>query len=338
MDYGHYHSRAPSHKRFPTIFDIQLWISGGFYSSPHRHRGPLQRGGGGCYEYTNTELALSGSVFLQWVGRAFSGLPWEGLVLILRGDLGAGLSPRGPLGLLSNIWTIIVIALMLLLAARAGHHLIHKQDQFYSSGTPQKDSASTKPKTNEYRVSAALILIGITLISSSSLMVSVTQGLQRWHEWGIGLRPWRDTLLVQIGWAFALFGALYLLFSMLRKIEAVRPLSGLTNGSKHLLIAGTAVMLFGLTVFTFIANDRYAINRRYDPSIYDPNSHIDHLISMAVVDFDDTERGQRIRCQLLDAYVEEVWSEYWPTSRQLQRELNRLTRSEYGSEFCPVPL
>ena len=227
---------------------------------------------------------------------------------------------------------------MLLLAARAGHHLIHKQDQFYSSGTPQKDSASTKPKTNEYRVSAALILIGITLISSSSLMVSVTQGLQRWHEWGIGLRPWRDTLLVQIGWAFALFGALYLLFSMLRKIEAVRPLSGLTNGSKHLLIAGTAVMLFGLTVFTFIANDRYAINRRYDPSIYDPNSHIDHLISMAVVDFDDTERGQRIRCQLLDAYVEEVWSEYWPTSRQLQRELNRLTRSEYGSEFCPVPL
>jgi len=382
----------------------------------------------GCYDYANTEPALSGLAITQWIGRAFSGLPREAIGLILRGDLDAGLSPRGPRGLLSNTWTIIVIALTLLLAIRAGRHLIHKQAQLYASGTPRKDSTSTKtstkPITTEQRVGTALIIIGLTLICFSSLLVSMTHGLQRWHEWEVGLEQWRDTLLVQIGWSLALFGALhllflasrklmivrvaligivvapigialifssgllvlrllpsamqglreryelgwgirpfrdtllarigwalvliaalYLLFLALRKFKVLRFLSSFANGSsylltdgiKHILIAGSAAVLFALTVFTFIANDRYAITGRYDPDIYDPNSRIDNLISMAVIDFDDTDRGQHTRCQLIDAYMEEVWSGYWPNSRQIQEALNRLTRSEYGAEFCPTP-
>jgi len=393
----------------------------------------------GCYRYANTELALSGLSISQWIGRALSGLPREAIGLVLRGDLDGGLSPRGPLGLLSNTWTITVMALMLLLAVRAGRHLIHNQAQLYASGTPlQKDNANIEPRIAERRVGIALIIIGVTLIFSSSLLVSVTQGLQRRHEFGWGLRQWRDTLLVQIGWSLVLSGALhllflalcklitrkliirvafigirvafigigvtfifssgilasrllpsamqelreryelgwgirpfrdtiparigwtlallaalYLLFLALRKLKVLRLLSGLTNRSntwltdrtrhftnrrvKILAIAGSAAMLFGLTVFTFIANDRYAITGRYDPGIYNPNSHIDNLISVVVVDFDDTDRGQHIRCQLIDAYVEEGWIGSWPTSRQIQETLNRLTKSKYGSEFCPLP-
>jgi len=294
-----------------------------------------------------TELALSGSVVPLWIGRAFSGLPWEEIGLTFRGDFGAGLAPRGPLDLLSNTWTIIVIALMLSLAVRAGHHLIYKRAHFYSSDTLHKNIASTKPKITERRIGAALIVTGMTLILSSSLLVSVTRRWQESYESGWGIYQFRDTLLVQIGWVFVLFGALYLLFLMLRKFKVLYFLSGITDGSTDLLthgsryftnrpfkilaIACSAAVLFGLTVFTFIANDRYALSSRYDPE-----SNINNLIAVATVDFDNTERGQHIRCQLLDAYTEH-WSGSWVTAERLQRELNRLTRSEYGSEFCPTP-
>jgi len=289
----------------------------------------------GCQ--VTTELALSGSVVPLWIGRAFSGLPWERLVLILRGDLDAGLAPRGLMGLLSNTWTIIVIALILLLALRAGHHLIHKQPQSYRSDTPQKDNSSTELKVAERRVGAALIIIGVTLIGSSSLLVSATTNLQEWHELGWGLDPFRDTLLVQIGWALALFGALHLLFLTLQKSKVLRIPSGLTNRSRtnrsrYLLIAGSAALLFGLTVLTFVANDRYALTRRRDPE-----SNIHNLIAVAAVDFDNTERGQHIRCQLLDTFNERVGSGVYATDKILRRELNRLARSEYGAEFCPTP-
>jgi len=293
------------------------------------------RGGGadgstGCSKAT--ELALSESVVPRWIGRAFSGLPWDGIVLILRGDLDAGLAPRGLTGLLSNTWTIIVITLMLLLAVRAGHHLIHKQAQLYASTITQKNSASTKLKAAERRVGAALIITGVTLIGSSSLLVSVTQIVREWHESGWGLIPWRDTLVVQIGWALVLFGALYLLSLPLRKLKMMRLLSGLTNRSRYFLITGSTAVLFGLTVFTFIANDRHALTRRYDP-----NSNINNLIAVAAVDFDNTESGQHIRCQLIEAYTERAPRGYWTTGEQLQIDLNRLTRSEYGAKFCPLP-
>jgi len=305
---------------------------------PARIAMALRCNAGGCYEYANTELALSGSVIPLWIGRAFSGLPWDGMGLMLRGDIDAGLSPRGPLGLLSNTWTITVIALMLLLAMRAGRHLVYKRAQSYSSNTLRKGSANTSKEPSERRIGAVLIIIGITLICSSSLLVSVTQGLQGWHERGLGLRPWRDTLLVQIGWAFTLFGALHLLLT-LRKFKVLRLSAGLIKALRYftnqrfkiLAIAGSAAVLFALTVLTFVANDRYALTRRYDPY-----SNIDNLIAVAAVDFDDTERGQRIRCQLIDAYIERV-SGSWPTGRRLLRDLNRLAKSEYGSDFCPAP-
>jgi len=291
----------------------------------------------GCH--ATTELALSGSVVPISIGRAFSGLPWERIGLILRGDFDAGLRPRGLLGLLSNTWTIIVIALMLLLAVRAGHLLIDKQAQLYSSDTMQKDNASTESKGTERRVGTALIIIGITLTGSSTLLVSVTSNLQEWDELGWGLDPWRDTLMVQIGWAFALFGALHLLlltlqesFLTLRKSKVLRLPSVLINRSRYLLIAGSAAVLFGLTVLTFVANDRYALTRRRDPE-----SNIHNLIAVAAIDFDNTERGQHIRCQLLDTFNERAPSGVSATDKFLRRELNRLARSEYGAEFCPTP-
>ena len=64
------------------------------------------------------------------------------------------------------------------------------------------------------RLGIGLVILGTVLALSPAFLVSLSEGLQGWNDRGWGLHDWRDTLLVQVGWAFILFGTLVVLWSL----------------------------------------------------------------------------------------------------------------------------
>ena len=265
-----------------------------------------------CYE--NSELVVSGLSLKQWLGRASSGLPWDSWLLVLRGDISAALSPRGLLGALSDAWLFLVAVALVLYAIRAGRRLVARENP-------------RTPKEPQRRLGLTVIALGLIFSSMSSLMVSLSQGLQRWNEIGLGLNQWRDTLLVQVGWAFILYGLLIFISSFLHGRSSP------TDRSRIWIGSAAAIALLGMAMFTLIANDRYALRRRSEPV-----SNIVNLISTATVEFDDTDAGQAIRCELLSSYEQLTCKDCWHSGTRLTEELNNLSRSKHGSDFCPTSI
>lgn len=199
-----------------------------------------------------------------------------------------------------------------------------------SGGRLLKDPGHDPSRRAYRRLGTGLVVFGTVLALLPAFLVSLSEGLQGWNDRGWGLADWRDTLLVQVGWAFILYGTLVVLWSLAarRRPEGKSPSRWLTP----LLVAGLALCLSVPAVLALGANARYAEARRDRPL-----TNIANLISAASVDFDRTAAGEARRCALLADYGELVCESCWHSGPRLAEQLNNLSLSRYGAAFCATP-
>ena len=264
--------------------------------------------------YGNSEIVLSALSVEQWLGRALAGLQWETLSSGLAGEYDSLSSARSGLDFVTNVWLVFVVVSLGCFAVVAASRM------FRASGSDDGLLAQA-----QRRLGAVLCGFGGAVALVSSFMVSLSQGLQEWNDRGMGLHQWRDSLLVQISWALIFYGLAVIALSYMRRRREEQ------QGHRVWLAAAVAVAVLVMSANAFIANDKFSIWRRtgYDGSVV-------NLISTASVDFDRSERGQAIRCELISAYADRNCQDCWHSGDRVLEELNKLSRSEYGADFCPV--
>ena len=266
-----------------------------------------------CYE--GSSAVLSNLAVEQWLGRAVAGLQFETLSSTLAGDYD-NLSPaRDPLDFATNVWLILVVLSLGFFAVVAAARM--------SRSPAAGDGLSAEAQR---RLGAVLCGFGGVLALVSTLMVSLSAGLQDWHDRGLGLNPWRDSLLVQISWALIFYGLIVIALSYTGHQREGRPIR------RRWLAAAVAAAVLVMSMNAFMANDKFSIWRRTGS-----DGSVVNLISTASVDFDRSERGQAIRCELMAAYTERNnCTDCWHSGARVLEELNRLSRSRYNADFCPV--
>ena len=161
-------------------------------------------------------------------------------------------------------------------------------------------------------------------------MVSLSEGLQGWNNRGFGLDQWRDSLLVQVSWALVFYGLAVIGLSLVNRPHVGRRTED-RRARRAWLAAGVAAAVFLMSMNAFMANDKFSIWRRSGS-----DGSIVNLISTASVDFDRSVRGQAIRCELISAYADRNCKDCWHSGARVLEELNRLSRSRYGEDFCGV--
>ena len=193
-----------------------------------------------------------------------------------------------------------------------------------------KDSGHQPSPLPHRRLGGGLVIFGAVLALLPAFLVSLSEGLQAWDDRGWGLHDWRDTLLVQVGWAFILYGTLVIVWSLAtrRRPEGRNP----SRTPRLLLVAILALFLSLPPVLALGANARYAESRRNRPL-----TSVVNLISAATVDFDRTAAGEARRCALLAEYSELVCESCWHSGPRLAEQLNNLFRSRHGAAFCATP-
>ena len=169
------------------------------------------------------------------------------------------------------------------------------------------------------RAATGLGLAAACLIVLPGAMIAMSRLVQR-DRWPIGY-GWRDTVLVQIGWAFAAVAIVLLAADLLAaRSEAIRRIG---------VAALAAVVCLGLAG-TLLANTRLA---RVDRS--DPLAVVTNAIAAAAIDFDPGEEGNQRRCELIDAYTE-----FLPDPRRynaganVRADLDSLMTERRGRPFC----
>ena len=266
-----------------------------------------------CYE--GSDIVLSALSVEQWLGRAVAGVQWETLSSTLGGDYDNLSSARDPIDFVTNVWLILVVLSLGYFAATAAIRV---------SRAPE--SPDRLPAEAQRRFGTVLIGFGGLLALVSTLMVSLSEGLQGWRDRGFGLDQWRDSLLVQVSWALVFYGLAVIALSYIGRAGQDRRVR------RAWLAAGVAVLVFAMSMNAFVANDKFSIWRRTGS-----DGSAVNLISTASVDFDRSERGQAIRCELMAAYTERNnCADCWHSGQRVLEELNRLSRSRYGADFCPV--
>ncbi|MXZ54274.1 MAG: hypothetical protein F4Z34_13935 [Acidimicrobiaceae bacterium] len=269
---------------------------------------------GECYE--GSSAVLSTLAVEQWLGRAVAGLQFETLSSTLAGDYD-NLSPaRDPIDFVTNVWLILVVLSLGCLAVTAAIRV-----------SRASESADRLGAGDLRRLGAALCGFGGLLALVTTLMVSLSEGLQGWHDRGFGLDQWRDSLLVQIAWALILYGLAVIALSYIGRGNEGR------RARRAWLAAGVTALVFVMSMNAFMANDKFSIWRRTGS-----DSTAVNLIATASVDFDRSERGQAIRCELISAYTERNCTDCWHSGQRVLEELNRLSRSRHNADFCPVGL
>ncbi len=267
--------------------------------------------------YGNTKPVLPEFSPGQWLGRSLSGLPVEGWFSMSPGTIDPGALDQAWSGVTTNV--ILVLAAVALAAAgvRAAARLVK--------------ASGHEPSPFPYRrFGSGLVIFGTVLALLPAFLVSLSEGLQGWDDRGWGLHDWRDTLLVQVGWAFILYGTLVVVWS---RTARHRPEGkGPTRRLRLVLIAILALFLSLPPVLALGANARYAESRRSRPL-----TSVVNLISAASVDFDRTAAGEARRCALLAEYSELVCESCWHSGPRLAEQLNNLSRSRYGAAFCATP-
>ena len=262
--------------------------------------------------YGNTKADLSNFSFEQWWGRTLSGLPWDGWVLILRGRVSEAFAPRGPQGIFSNAWLVVVVGILVTSAIIASKNSFSRAD-------------GRVPTSQLRNIGLSVIGLGLIFTICPALMVSLSEGLQNWRVRGLGLDQWRDTLLVQVGWAFLVYGAFCILVSLASGRVYV------AGHHKRWVVAAAALVLIVMTSTALAANVRYAQYRR-SQSV----GNVVNFISQSTIDFDNSDSGQLIRCTLLEDYSQFVCDDCWHSGERVAEELNKLSRSIHGENYCSV--
>ncbi len=169
------------------------------------------------------------------------------------------------------------------------------------------------------RAAAGLGLAAVCLVVLPSAMIAMSRLVQR-DRWPIGY-GWRDTVLVQIGWAVgAVAIALIVADRLAGRSKAVRRIG---------TAALAAAVCLGLAG-TLLANLRLA---RVDRS--DPLAAVTNAIAAAAINFDPSEAGNERRCELIDVYTT-----YLPDPRRynagenVRADLNSLMTERRGRPFC----
>lgn len=269
-----------------------------------------------CYE--GSDAALSTLAVEQWLGRAVAGLQWETLSSTLAGDYDNLSSARDTIDFATNVWLILVVVSLAYFAVVAAARI--------SRVARASATGDALPPDAQRRLGAVLCGLGVVVALASTLMVSLSRGLQGWHDRDFGLDQWRDSLLVQVSWALVFYGLAVIALSYIARGREDR------RTRRAWLAAGVTALVFVMSMNAFMANDKFSIWRRSGS-----DGSVVNLISTASVDFDRSDRGQAIRCELISAYAERNnCTDCWHSGPRVLEELNRLSRSRHGADFCPV--
>ena len=266
-----------------------------------------------CYE--GSAAAWATLSVEQWLGRAVAGLQSDTLTSALAGDYDNLAANRAPVDFATNVWLVFVVLSLGWLTVSAAVRV---------SRAPE--SADRLVGGDLRRLGAVLCGIGGLLALASSLMVSGSEGLQGWHERGLGLNQWRDSLLVQVSWALVFYGLAVVALSFIGGRNQDRQTR---RARRAWLAAGVAAVVFAASINAFAANDKFSIWRRTGA-----DGSVVNLIATASVDFDRSERGHAIRCELIAAYAERNCDDCWHSGPRVLEELNRLSRTRHGADFC----
>ena len=267
---------------------------------------------GDCYE--GSEVALSTLSVEQWLGRALAGLQFQTLSSTFLGEYDNLSSARDPMDFVTSIWLLFIVISLGYFAVVAAVRLSRP------SGSDQD-----LPAAVQRRFGAVLCGLGGVLALVSSLMVSLSAGLQGWHDRGFGLDQWRDSLLVQVSWALIFYGLAVIALSFIGHQQHERQIR------RGWLVAAVAAVVLVMSANAFIANDKFSVWRRSGS-----DGSVVNLISTASIDFDQSERGQAIRCELISAYTDRNCEDCWHSGARVLEELNQLSRSKYDADFCPI--
>ena len=256
--------------------------------------------------YSGSDIDLSGDVVDLTAGRILTGAPPAGwsrnTELARESGLEFGVSDLAANSLLAFLLfgMIVATSLAAMLATRRT--------------VTVADNSTDWP-----RLAASLGALGAITAVLPALLVSLSRLLQQ-HRPQIG-DPWRDTLLVQVGWSFAIAAA----------IAAITGMARSRRMSRIMVLAAAAVLGTGLTL-TLLANARMA---RIDRAA--PLSSITSQISTATISIDPTDAGNARRCDLVDAYTQIL-----PEARsvtggpRLRAELDQLMLGRHGWPFCDL--
>ena len=247
--------------------------------------------------YWATDVVLSGFSPVAVVERLLAGFPPAGWRYTLA-VIGDEVARKGIHDYLANWTTFLLVALLGAVTVRA-----------FSKGLRP---VFERESSNGVRMGLALIAVGCMTALLPALLVGLSKTVQN-SDWPIGA-PWRETLLVQVAWAFLLLGLLLVAASLLPSRLKLR-----WGGA---VAAVVAVGLLGATLLTYYSNDHYARLLRSKPA-----ENAVALVSASVVNFDTSEAGGRARCEVLRSY---------PRADRfgILDMLNELTYRHYGQPFC----
>ena len=270
--------------------------------------------------YIASDLNLRGFTIDVFGGRMATGTPFAGWAH--NADLTESAGLRIGLGdLVGNpILALVLLAVVALATACVlwvGHHPAN------AAGSRPGPRPEHHPAVGPARVAAGLGLAAVCLIVLPSAMISMSRLVQR-DRWPIGY-GWRDTVLVQIGWAIGAVAVVLAVADFLRRRSgAVRRIG------KAALAAAVCLGLVG----TLLANVRLA---RVDRS--DPLAAVTNAIAAAVINFDPTEAGNKRRCELIDAYTTHQPDTRWYIAGpNVRADLDALMTERRGRPFCDESL
>lgn len=282
--------------------------------------------------YAPSDLSFSGDIAGLVATRLMSGSPSSGWSLIsdlarrYGLDFGLGdLLANAFLALLMAAIVAVTVAAAVRANACAGRHpaieALPTTETVTSVGVtsrqPSDPAAQSSALRQHCRTSIALGLLGVATAGLPALLVS----LSRWLQQSRIDHGWRDTVFVQVGWSFTISSVLLLLLAAVSRYIGRDP---------HRICAIGAAVLLGVGLsYTLLTNSRLAqIDRRT------PESAITAQIATATISHDSTDRGNELRCALIDAYSQQVPEHLWVGAPGVLEDLDALVLGRHGRPFC----
>lgn len=274
--------------------------------------------GGDCY--IGSDLTPRGFTLDVFGGRMATGSPFAGWAH--NADIMQAAGLRVGLGdLVGNPFlALLLLAAVGVAVARVAR--IRRRGPASAAGLrnpPGDKGESASAADGAARAAAGLGLAAVCLIVLPGAMIAMSRLVQR-DRWPIGY-GWRDTVLVQIGWAVAAAAVVLVAADLLAaRSAAVRRIG---------TAALAAIVCLGLAG-TMLANVRLA---RVDRS--DPLAAVTNAIAAAVINFDPSEAGNERRCQLIDVYTTHLPDpRRYNAGANVRADLDALMTERRGRPFC----